>query len=283
MKKPARSVFAALLGLLALAAMLAWLPDAHATAATTSQVSSRRDGKQVAFNDLTAAVKLLQGVLWARDPAGYITNAADVAGMKVVGLGFAEVDNSTGSAGDLDCIAERGIFLLTNSGTNALTLAHVGLPCFVEDNVTVASKSTNGVVAGLVEDVTSAGVWVNVGVSPLEGVARRRNVVVATSARTLTAAESGTVVSNAGASAAFAFTLPPATVGLEFVAVVEAAQELRLDPDGAETIALPSSGVQSAAGKYIGADAIGEKVHIICITAGTWDVISYSGTWTAES
>ena len=36
----------------------------------------------------------------------------------------------------------RGIFLLTNSGTNALTRAHIGQPCFVEDNQTVASAST---------------------------------------------------------------------------------------------------------------------------------------------
>ena len=255
----------------------------HATAATTSQTIERRDGKTLAFEDSTAAVKLLQGVLWSRNSSGYITNASNTAGEIVVGIGAEEVDNSDGSAGDLDCLASRGIYLLTNSGTNALTRAHIGQPCYVEDNVTVASKASAGIVAGIVEDVTSEGVWVNVGVSPLAGIARRTNVVVATSARTLTAAESGTVVSNAGASAAFAFTLPPATVGLRFVAVVEAAYELRLDPDGTETIALPSSGVQSAAGKYIGADAVGEKVEIICITAGTWDVIHYSGTWTAES
>lgn len=275
------------LPILALAAVLASAfltpHSAFGTASTVSVVTSKRDGNAVAFPDLTAAAKLLQGVLWARNSAGYITNAADTAGMKVVGIGAAEVDNSAGSAGDLDCTAERGIFLLANSGTNALTLAHVGQPCFVEDNVTVASKTTNGVVAGLVIDVTTAGVWVDVAKTPLEGIGRRDPVIVATSARTLTASESGAVLSNAGASAAFAFTLPPATVGLKFTAVVEAAYELRLDPDGTETIALPSTGVQSAAGKYIGADAVAEKVLIICITAGTWDVITYTGTWTAES
>jgi hypothetical protein len=69
---------------------------------------------------------------------------------------------------------------------------------------------------------------------------------------------------------------------MRVVAVVEAAQELRLDPSGTQTIALPSSGVQGAAGKYLTADAVGEKVDLICITTGTWDVVSYSGTWTAE-
>lgn len=272
-----------LLKLLAITAIAIGVPAAlHATAATTSQTIQRRDGTTLNIPDSSAAVKLLQGVLWARNSSGYITNAADTAGMLVVGIGADEVDNSAGSAGDLDCLVSRGIYLLANSGTNALTLAHLKQPCYVEDNVTVASKTTNGIVAGIVEDVTTDGVWVNVGVSPLAGIARRTNVVIATSSRTLTAAESGTVVSNVGASGAVTFTLPPATAGLRFVALVEAAQELRLDPDGTETIALPSSGVQGAAGKYLVADAIGEKVEIVCVSAGTWDVIHYGGTWTAE-
>lgn len=110
-----------------------------------------------------------------------------------------------------------------------------------------------------------------------------RQVVVDTDGATLTAAQSGAVVSNAGASAAAAFVLPAAVPGLEFIFEVEAAQELRVDPNGTETIALPATGVQQAAGKYIVADAIGERIHIVCITAGTWDAISYAGTWTAEA
>lgn len=266
-----------------LVSALLGMPDAYATAATTSQTIQRRDGASLSMPASTAAVKLLQGVIWSRNSAGYITNASDTAGDLVVGIGAEEVDNSAGSAGDLDCLASRGIYLLANSGTNALTLAHLKQPCYVEDNVTVASKTENGVVAGIVEDVTSAGVWVNVGVSPLSAIGRRDPVITATADRTLTASESGAVLSNVGASGTVAFALPPATVGLTFTAVVEAAFELRLDPDGTETIALPSSGVQSAAGKYIGADAVAEKVVIICITAGTWDVITYTGTWTAES
>lgn len=90
-------------------------------------------------------------------------------------------------------------------------------------------------------------------------------------------------LSNAGASGTGTFTLPAAVQGMRLTAVVEAAFELRLDPNGTETIALPSSGVQGAAGKYLVADAVGEKVQLACITTGTWDVIGYSGTWTAEA
>lgn len=108
-------------------------------------------------------------------------------------------------------------------------------------------------------------------------------VVVDADGAMLTAAQSGAVISNLGAVAAAAFVLPAAVPGLNFTFIVEAAQELRIDPNGTETIALPSTGVQAAAGKYIGADALGEKAKIHCLTAGTWSVESYSGTWTAQA
>lgn len=97
------------------------------------------------------------------------------------------------------------------------------------------------------------------------------------------ALQGGVVVSNKGRGAATVFSLPPAVPGMRVSAVVQAAQALRLDPSGTETIALPSTGVQSAAGKYIEADAIGETVQIVCITVGTWDVENFNGTFTAES
>jgi hypothetical protein len=90
-------------------------------------------------------------------------------------------------------------------------------------------------------------------------------------------------VSNAGASGAVTFALPAALAGMQVTAVVEAAQELRLDPDGTETIALPSSGVQGAAGKYLTANAVGENVSLVCLTDGTWEASNFTGTWTAEA
>lgn len=109
-------------------------------------------------------------------------------------------------------------------------------------------------------------------------------VIVAAAGSAVTALQAfqNVHVSNAGASGAAAFTLPAALVGMRVTANVEAAQELRLDPNGTETIALPSSGVQGAAGKYLTADAVGERVQLACFTAGTWDVIDYTGTWGAE-
>lgn len=100
---------------------------------------------------------------------------------------------------------------------------------------------------------------------------------------TLTAAESGSVHTNTGAAGAIALTLPAATVGLRFRFYVGAAQELRINPDGTETISLPSTGVAGAAGKYLTANAVGETVELACCQAGTWAVFGFTGTWTAEA
>lgn len=99
---------------------------------------------------------------------------------------------------------------------------------------------------------------------------------------TIPASESGTGFSTVGATGAVTFALPPATVGLHYYFRVGAVQELRIDPNGTETISLPSTGVPGAAGKYLTADAIGEYVHLGCMVAGTWSAMGSHGTWTAE-
>lgn len=103
-----------------------------------------------------------------------------------------------------------------------------------------------------------------------------------TTSDTLTVLENGTAHTNTGAGGTITLTLPAATAGLHYYFGVGAAQELRIDPSGSETISLPSSGVPGAAGKYLVADAIGETVRLACLVAGNWAVLGYTGTWTAE-
>lgn len=71
--------------------------------------------------------------------------------------------------------------------------------------------------------------------------------------------------------------------GLHYYFRVSVAQELRIDPNGSETISLPSTGVPGAAGKYLTADAIGETVRLVCAVTGSWSVFGHTGTWTAEA
>lgn len=100
---------------------------------------------------------------------------------------------------------------------------------------------------------------------------------------TVTTDDSGKTFSTKGAGAAVTFAMPAAVVGLKYRFYVGAAQELRIDPNGTETISLPSTGVAGAAGKYLTANAIGETVEVECCEAGTWAVYGFTGTWTAEA
>ena len=109
---------------------------------------------------------------------------------------------------------------------------------------------------------------------------RRKSVSV--DGGNINAAMAGAVVDNTPSGSAAVFNLPAALVGMEFYFYVLSAFELRINPDGTETLGLPSSGVQQAAGKYITADAVGEYVHIVCVKAGQWETLDYRGTWGVE-
>lgn len=108
-----------------------------------------------------------------------------------------------------------------------------------------------------------------------------RAVEVKTAGYTVVAGvDNGKTFTNEGAGGAIAFALPAATVGQWYRFVVKAAQELRIDPNGTETTAL-DTGVQQAAGAYITANAIGERITVECVKAGEWDTSDPVGTWTA--
>jgi hypothetical protein len=108
-----------------------------------------------------------------------------------------------------------------------------------------------------------------------------RTIEAKTADYTVTAGDVGKTFTTEGAGGAVVFALPVAAVGLWYRFRVKATQELRIDPNGTETIALPSSGAQQAAGAYLTANANGENVAISCDKAGEWGVDSYTGTWTA--
>lgn len=119
------------------------------------------------------------------------------------------------------------------------------------------------------------------------GIHDNSNTIVtktqADSPYTVALTDLGATLTNTGATGAVVFALPAALPGYRVRARVDAAQELRLDPNGTEQICLPSTGVPGAAGKYLVADAVNEQVVLECREAGIWDVISYTGTWTAEA
>jgi hypothetical protein len=169
---------------------------------------------------------------------------------------------------------------------NRKSVAYGGTGPFTNAGTPSASTHVGAGVGALLQDTTNKRLYVNTGSTSTPSwlyVGGPRVVEAHTADDTLTAAESGSVHTSVGAAGTVVLTLPAATVGLEFRFYVGAAQELRIDPNGSETISLPSTGVPGAAGKYLTANAAGETVHLVCAVAGSWAVYGYTGTWGAEA
>lgn len=110
---------------------------------------------------VAAATLLLTGALGAVDAAGRAVAAANTAGLRVIGRIEEDADNSAGAAGDINATIKRGVFRYKNSAVNAVTQAYIGKQVYVEDDVTVATTSTNKVIAGRVIEVTADGVFID--------------------------------------------------------------------------------------------------------------------------
>jgi hypothetical protein len=139
------------------------------TALAADYVRPMKGTKHRTRNFKMGVYKAYRGSMGAVDAVGYARAAANVAGLRVVGridgspdsaLSTDALDNTGGDAGDKSFNADMGCFKYANSGTNALTQADVGRLCFVEDDNTVASYASAGVVAGLVVAVETDGVFV---------------------------------------------------------------------------------------------------------------------------
>ena len=96
---------------------------------------------------------------------------------------------------------------------------------------------------------------------------------------TVTAADMGGVLTNAGDDGTAIFTLPEAStvLGRTITFVVLATQVLNINPaDGTDQILYGGC----AAGDSLQADAIGETIVLMAVTANQWAVLSLVGTWT---
>ncbi|MHA1396182.1 MAG: hypothetical protein ACTSSF_00430 [Candidatus Heimdallarchaeaceae archaeon] len=105
--------------------------------------------------------------------------------------------------------------------------------------------------------------WINI-----FGKAR---IVDKTSNYTVTKEDSFTVFTNKGATSTVTFTLPAAEAGLKYTFVRIASQEVRIDPNGSETIA------GGSAGKYAILDADYESITVQATQTGKWEVVAYYG------
>lgn len=122
-----------------------------------------KDGELVPHK-IAGSTKVEAGKMAAVNASGYGVEGSDTAGLIVQGMYTETVDNSDGSDGDLSAKVSRGkAYKFANSSTNAVTQAHVGSDVYVEDDETVASSTTNSIVAGKCLGIETDGVWVAIG------------------------------------------------------------------------------------------------------------------------
>lgn len=139
------------------------------TALTADRATGRRAGGSFVYN-AAAAVKCYAGGIAVLDSSGNVKPAVTATGLVSVGRFSETVDNSSGSAGDKTAEVMRGIFKYNNSAAaDEITAAESGDFCYLVDDQTVAK--TNGTntrsPAGVIVDVDSDGVWVEIGVHTL--------------------------------------------------------------------------------------------------------------------
>lgn len=105
--------------------------------------------------------------------AGYAQPGTTAAGLTALGVALKTVDNTVAghSLGALSVPIQRGTFFFANSGGgDAIAQANCGGPCYIVDDQTVALTDGNATrsLAGTVINVTSTGVYVEVGVSTMD-------------------------------------------------------------------------------------------------------------------
>lgn len=124
---------------------------------TDRNTKARYIERQIRLVLKTSTALIPAGAMVCVDATGTALNAADTAGLIAMGRAEAPADYA---AGDREVVVARGVFLWANNG-NVLQ-AHVGSSVTIVDNQTVglAADTTNDIIAGWVEEVTSEGVYV---------------------------------------------------------------------------------------------------------------------------
>lgn len=116
-----------------------------------------------------AAEAIYEGALVEVNSSGYAANAGDDSGAVFAGVCDKTVDNSGGSAGDLDCLVRTGGVVKVSAAFSAAQ-SNVGDEVTLSDNQTVdlAANTTNDVTCGRIVEVVSSSV-VRVALYPFGG------------------------------------------------------------------------------------------------------------------
>lgn len=97
------------------------------------------------YNDpVYQGVHIYAGAAVGLDSSGYLRPMVSGVALKIRGVAMAEVNNTEGASGDRTCESRAVAYWFKNSGTAAVTRAHIGGAAYFEDDGTVRSNSDSG-------------------------------------------------------------------------------------------------------------------------------------------
>lgn len=221
--------------------------------------------------------RLLLATKWANDLRVYDEGELDIGvksgkfwlGTQLVSYG--------GSSGNSLADDKANIYVYLDSGGALVTDEYSDFPDMATvPHIRLAIVTTSN---GDIDSISDCRVGHNF-IMPYAAGGVKRPIEAHTSDDTLTDAESGSIHTNLGATGAITLTLPAsAPAGCNFKFAVQAAQELRVDP---ETATIKDDSGQTA-DKYKVADAIGECLELVADANGDWVTVAKNGTWTEEA
>ena len=156
-----------------------------------------------------------------------------------------------------------GIILNADDGTNG--------------DITLDAASVLNFIAA--SGITTSDAFTGDGTAALGGFLK--TVTNDTEPHAIAVTESGTVLTNLGSNGADAWTLPSAAIGLNYIFVVMAAQEMQITPAGGDIINIDGTAADVA--EYWTANAIGETLHLVAVDTTNWIAVSFTGTWTEQT
>ena len=142
------------------------------TALSASRTPEQIKGHLVSL-PVAASVLIYAGALVMMDSSGNAKPATAATGLVAIGVADGYVDNSSGSAGDVDVTIRTGIFAFKNSGGgDAIAADDAGKICYAVDDQTVALTNNAGArsPAGRIVGMSDSGeVFVAVGMPAAPG------------------------------------------------------------------------------------------------------------------
>lgn len=171
---------------------------------------------------------------------------------------------------------KANIYIYLDSSASLVTNEYTSFPDMATTpHIRLAIVSTSG---GDIDSIIDCRTGHNI-VMPYGAGGVKKVIEAHTSDDTLTAAESGSIHSNLGATGTVTLTLPAsAPSGTVFSFAVQASYELHIDP-GTTTIKDDSG---QTADKYKSANTIGASLSLVADSSGDWVTIAKNGTWTEE-